>query len=214
MAYIETNGIRIQKRRRKWLSIKSITLIALIVSTGSTIYFAWKSQDLQNSLYNLQVASTRADISILFNPLVNQNWTFTSDGAYLTVNGTLSNEGSRDAIITKMELSMIYNVSNDRYTLTTVYTNPCVEYGWNNNNILKNEIKSFHLTMFVKSNTWIVPRTGQIREIGNSRSDEIGICVRYNDGEGDLSNTQEFETGTRVSARNKKLSFPWEFLAT
>jgi hypothetical protein len=42
-----------QEKRRKWLSIESLTLIALLISTGFTVYFAWRSDNLQNSLNSL-----------------------------------------------------------------------------------------------------------------------------------------------------------------
>jgi hypothetical protein len=55
MAYIEMNGIKTRKKQRKWLSIiiASLTLIALFISTGFNVYYAWRSDNLQNSINSL-----------------------------------------------------------------------------------------------------------------------------------------------------------------
>jgi len=53
MAYIEMNGIKTRKKQSKWLSIGSLTFIALLISTGFNVYFAWRSDNLQNSLNSL-----------------------------------------------------------------------------------------------------------------------------------------------------------------
>jgi hypothetical protein len=42
-----------RKEGRKWLSIALLTLIALLISTGSNIYYAWRSDNLQNSINSL-----------------------------------------------------------------------------------------------------------------------------------------------------------------
>lgn len=42
-----------RKEGRKWLSIASLTLIALLISTGFNVYYAWRSDNLQNSINSL-----------------------------------------------------------------------------------------------------------------------------------------------------------------
>lgn len=57
MAYIQTNGIRTWKKKRKFPIMPIITILALVISAISTIftiYFAIENQKLQNSLYNYQ----------------------------------------------------------------------------------------------------------------------------------------------------------------
>ena len=55
MAYIETKGSKRQKEGRKWLSmlLGLLTLIALIISTGFNLYYAWRSDSLQHSIDSL-----------------------------------------------------------------------------------------------------------------------------------------------------------------
>jgi len=181
---------------QKWLT-KWLPVLNILITISLSFYAAWLQlslYNLQSSLYNLQVASTRADVSILFNPALDQNWTFVTNGAYLTVNGTLSNEGSRTAIIEEMELSMVYNISDGKYTITMTYLDPSKVCGWNNDTISKNEPKPFHLTMYINTYIWTDPSKAQSIAIGSSRSNEISIYVKYNDGKGELSNTQEFNT--------------------
>jgi|GEM_PF-2991568 hypothetical protein len=57
MAYIETNGIRIRKKKSRWtISLVSVVLSSLIAITAivASVYFAVQSQNTQNSLYNLE----------------------------------------------------------------------------------------------------------------------------------------------------------------
>jgi hypothetical protein len=144
---------------------------------------------------NVQIASRRADISILVDPARNQNWTFVvPGGAYLTVNGTFCNEGTRTAIIKELELSMIYRLSNDQYILTRTYSDPARVCNWNNNTITEDELRPFSLTMYVDSYTILDSRTGQTVSIGNSRSDEFGLSVTYYDGLSDTKSEQIFNT--------------------
>lgn len=71
-----------EKNKRKWLTVsETITLIALLVSTGSTIYFAWRSYTLQNSLYSLTY----------FQPYIYSNYTgSTLNSMYCARNDTLA----------------------------------------------------------------------------------------------------------------------------
>jgi hypothetical protein len=47
--------VQTRKKGRKWFSIimASITLIALLISTGFNVYYAWRSDNLQNSINSL-----------------------------------------------------------------------------------------------------------------------------------------------------------------
>jgi hypothetical protein len=64
MAYIETNGIRIRKKKRKWLTEFTVSVLLAIITLVSVIsanYYAMKNTalqeqytDLQNLLYNFQ----------------------------------------------------------------------------------------------------------------------------------------------------------------
>lgn len=170
----------ITMRRTFWIAVASV-LISISVGIFSVLYPIYSAQ----SLYE---ASQRADISILLNPANDQHWTFiVGSGGFLTVNGTLCNEGSRSATIRELELSLIYYLPNDDlYILTKTYANPCKECNWNNSIIKENELRSFSLTVFASSYVYIDPITGETLYIGNSRSDEFGIFVKYYDGEEEL----------------------------
>jgi len=142
------------------------------------------------SVWKLQVAATRADISILVNPH-NQNWTFVLNGGYLTINGTLRNEGSRAAMIKELQLSALYHFPNDDiYMLRQLYF--VEDLDWNDNIIVEEELRSFSLTMYIQRHDVIDSITQQSIEIGNSRSDEFAISVTYYDGEGDVTEEEMF----------------------
>ena len=172
-----------------------VQIIVAIVQILSTIILAILALNIQNAMLNLQTEARRADISILVDPIYNQNWTFiVPGGAYLTVNGTLCNEGTRVAIIKQIELSMIYLFSdNTTYTLTKSL-NPPKDCGWNNNTIEENECRTFSLTMYAHHYTVVNSRTGDLLQIGNSRSDQFGILVKYYDGIDEKENFQTFRT--------------------
>jgi hypothetical protein len=172
---------------------KRIESALTYINTVSTIILGILGGWLAYSTYGLQVASTRADISILLYPPQSQNWNFTSLGAHLTVNGTLSNEGSRRAIVEEMQLSMIYNFSGGTYVITMTYSDPSKECGWSDHDILQKESKPFSLTMYINSYIWVDPGNGRVIGIGSTKSDKITISVRYDDGKGELTNTKEFD---------------------
>jgi hypothetical protein len=184
------------KRARKMSWINLFNLLAIVVLGIVEIALGFWMLNIQSAVLNLEIASRRADISILVDPAHNQNWTFVvPGGVYLTVNGTFCNEGTRVAIIKEMELSAIYFFSdNTTYILTKTYSNPSEDCNWNNNTILENECRSFSLTMYLNSYTVIHSRTGDILQIGNSRSDEFGLSVTYNDGLSDIKSEQIFST--------------------
>jgi hypothetical protein len=171
---------------------KKVESALVYVNTVSTIILGILGGFLAYSTYGLQIASTRADVSILFDPLLGQEWNFTSAGCYLTVNGSISNEGSRMAVVEEMQLSMIYNFSGGTYLITMTYLDPAKECNWTSYNILEKESKPFSLTMFVSSYVWVDKGTGRVIGIGSTKSDKIGIFVGYDDGKGELTNSQEF----------------------
>src|SRR5271157_2205489 len=90
--------------------LSCLSIICVVIIGISQIYLA-------TLVYNFQSATPRADISILVNPATEQQWTFfTHDGADLSVYGTLSNEGGRNALVKEIVLSAIYYTpNNDTY---------------------------------------------------------------------------------------------------
>jgi hypothetical protein len=92
MAYIETNGIRIRKKRRKWLTASLLTsliaIMALIISgisVYSTYYFSMQNGKLTNELYNLQNSLYN------FSPFIFSNYTSsTLNSLYCERNDTLA----------------------------------------------------------------------------------------------------------------------------
>ncbi len=184
------------KRARKMSWINLFNLLAIVVLGIVEIVLGFWMLNIQSTVLNLEIASRRADISMLVDPAHDQHWTFiVPGGVYLTVNGTFCNEGTRVAIIKEMELSAIYFFSdNTTYTLTQTYWNPSKDCNWNNNTILENECRPFSLTMYIDSYIVTKPWTGDILHIGDSRSDEFGISVTYYDGLSDMKNQQIFST--------------------
>jgi len=178
-------------RRMHWIDF--FNLLALVVLGIGEIWLAVSMLNIQSATLNLEIAGRRADVSILVDPAHNQNWTFVvPGGAYLTVNGTLCNEGTRTAIITQLELSMIYQLSEGKYILTRTYVDPSRDCNWGNSTIVEDERRPFSLTMYVDSYTVLDSKTGQTLTIGNSRSDELGVSVIYNDGISDMKSEQIF----------------------
>lgn len=160
-----------------------ITILVTIVLGVSQLYLYFSMLSIQSALLNLQSESKRADISILLNPSHNQNWTIVSNGVYLTVNGTLSNEGTRTAIIKQMELSVVYNwPEHTAVMFTTSYENPAIFNNWRNDTLSENEKRPFSLTIFVSSSLVVDIYTQQKLSVGNSRSDMFRIIVKYDDG--------------------------------
>jgi len=176
-------------------NIPTINTLATVVIGFLTVLLGIAVYNLQANVYNLQESGQRASISLLVNPVLNQNWTFVDNGVYFTLNGTFSNEGSRVAIIKELDLSIAYNLSNNNaYSLTLTYLNPSKACGWDNDTILNKEIKQFSLTMFVYSSFVVDSHTGQVIPIGNSRSDTAKLEIKYNDGISDLAQNLEFNT--------------------
>jgi hypothetical protein len=172
-------------KAQNWINLVNLLAIILI-GIGEIV--------LGVRMLNLEIASKRADISILIDPARNQNWTFVPNGVYLTVNGTFCNEGTRTAIIKELELSMIYRLSDDQYIVTRTYSDPARVCNWNNNTITEDELRPFSLTMYVDRYTILDSRIGQTVNIGNSRSDEFGLSITYYDGLSDTKSEQIFST--------------------
>ena len=169
-------------------AVSIISLAATIILSLTTIWLGYL-------VYNLQANSMRADVSILINPLLDQHWAFVFDGVYFTVNGTFSNDGTRAALIKELDLSVLYNLSdNNVYSLTTTFLNPSEACQWNNDTILAGEARRFSVTMFVNEYMVVDVPHNSSRMIGNSRSDAASIYIQYNDGKGDKPNTMDFNT--------------------
>jgi hypothetical protein len=182
-----------------------ISIISLLTTIGMSAYFSVRQNSLiqeQDSLsqrlYQLQAASMRANMSIF---AFNQNWTFTTDGVFLTINGTLRNEGTREAIVRSMGLSVTYHYSDG-----TPYTTAMVEYSdlakyCNIENATVPEKKeiSFSISMFIHweiiaiiGGSYTSNSTSVV--IGKARSDNYTVSVTYFDGVGNLQSEQEFST--------------------
>jgi len=181
-----------------------ISIISLAVSTilGINTLNLYASQNsLSQALYELQVANMRANMSILINPQFDQQWTFVADGVFLTVNGTLVNEGSREALVRRMDLSVTYHFSDGTpYTVTVGYSDIPKWCELNNTVIREKEEAPFSIGIFVHSSIVAIiggtytSHTMQSLSIGNSRSDNFTVAVTYFDGISDLQSEKEFST--------------------
>jgi hypothetical protein len=90
--------------------IIAVANLLVVVILGYSAYtLSMVQNSLSQSQYQLELSKQRANMSILVSQQFNQNWTFVADGAYLTVNGSLVNEGSRDALVESMQISAIYH---------------------------------------------------------------------------------------------------------
>jgi hypothetical protein len=177
--------------------VSIISLLVTLVFSIITAYTAFQQNSLSSALYELEAASKRADMSILINTHLNQNWTFVTGlvggGAYFTVNGTLTNEGSRDAMIESIELSVTYNFSDGTpYTITVGYQDPAKSCDWINDSFHPSESRPFSLMVYIYQSMALNSHTGQIIGIGDSRSDKFSVCVIYSDGKGELRSQSEF----------------------
>jgi len=83
------------KKRRKWFSIKSLTLIALLLSTCSNIYFAVQNQNLQKQNQNIQNSLYALQNSLYnYQPFIYSNNTITS-----TMNTLVANPNDTIAVL-------------------------------------------------------------------------------------------------------------------
>lgn len=176
-------------------------LLAVIFLGISAYTLSLAQNSLSQSQYQLELSKQRANMSILVSPQFNQNWAFVANGAYLTVNGTLVNEGTRRALVESMELSAIYHFSDGTpYSITVDYSDLAKYCKMNNTIIAEKQESSFSIGMFIQSSTILVTQTApysssngtQSLSIGNSRSDNFVLSVTYSDGLGKLQSEQEF----------------------
>lgn len=151
-------------------------------------------------MLDLQTTSMRANMSILINPQVDQQWTLDSNGALLTVNATIKNEGSREAILKNVDLMVTYHYSDDTpYTVTVRYFDLQKYCNIKNNTLPEDKETPFSANIFIASELLGIiggsysshPAT---LVIGNSRSDSFTVSVTYFDGIGTLTTEQEFST--------------------
>jgi hypothetical protein len=65
VAYIETNGIRIRKKKRERLRdvVSLVTVLALVVSLIFNFYIDWKNKNIHASLYNLKTPFITINLS-------------------------------------------------------------------------------------------------------------------------------------------------------
>ena len=160
------------------------TLILAIILGASQFYLAIQSNNLNNNVYELQQSSLRADMSILINPINQENWTFTDNSTYFVISGMLFNEGSRNTQITRLEVSIMYNFSNGQQ-----YTDPISNYKHDlylEKGVLSpKEGTAFNFSGSVRPFLVVNPNSGQVMGIYNSRPDMISIFVWHNDGKGE-----------------------------
>lgn len=138
--------------------------------------------DIQSDLHDLTVDSTRADISVFIEPINVQNWTFISEGVYLTVNGMLANEGSRTTLINKIELYAIFPYSGGGEEVFTIPCNLTTNFNIANYTIDENEHHTFSINYFILNHLTLNDETGQIMQIGDSKPEKVGLIVWHNDG--------------------------------
>ena len=161
------------------------TLILAFILGISQVYLAIQNNELNNKVYQLQETSLRADISILVNPIKEENWTFTTNGdTYFMISGMLFNEGSRNTKITKLEVSVKYNFSNGEQ-----YTDPISNYKhylYLEKDVLSSkEGTLFNFSGSVRPFIVVNPNSGQVMGVYNSRPDMIIVLVWHNDGKGE-----------------------------
>ncbi|MGD0979554.1 MAG: hypothetical protein ABR962_10505 [Candidatus Bathyarchaeia archaeon] len=199
--------------------ISIFSLLVAFSSVGLTAYFSLRQNSLsqeqnnlvqaQNNLsqelYELQVANMRANMSILVDPQSNQNWTFVGSGleggSFLTVDGTLVNEGSRTALLRSMSLSVTYHYSDGTpYTTTPVEYFDLPKYCYiANTTIAEKGEATFSMGMFIQSEVLAIvggsyTSHSAYLSIGGTMSDNFTISVTYYDGVGNLQSQQEFST--------------------
>jgi hypothetical protein len=139
MAYIETNGIRTwkeKKKKRKWVTKKKILAIITLVSVMSSLIFGASSldlqkqnQDLQNSLYNYYpfIFSNYS----LANNLNNAAYTPNENDLYLfgTVNVDLKVLSPYDGMLTISVKSLNFtNISDSNSMLPTFLNMSLLNY--------------------------------------------------------------------------------------
>jgi hypothetical protein len=138
--------------------------------------------NLQTDLHDLTISSTRADISIFIEPISVQNWTFVSNGVYLTVNGLLKNEGTRTTLIKKISLYATFPYSGGGEEVFTIPVNLTENFNIANLTIGENEERVFSINYFILHHLVLNDETGQIMQIGDSKAEKVGLLVWHYDG--------------------------------
>ena len=161
------------------------TFILAIVLGISQVYLALR-------VYQMEEASLRGEVSILINPIAKQNWTSTANGTSFTIDGTLFNEGSRSAIITKLEVSAKFYFSNGE-----AYIDPISNYKHDlyleKDVLTPKESGLFNISQDVRHFLEISRNTGEVIQIYGERPDAIRIIVWYNDGKGEQISINEIQ---------------------
>lgn len=147
--------------------------------------------DIQTDLRNLTIDSTRADISIFIEPISVQNWTFTSEGVKLTVNGMIANEGSRTTMINKIELYAVFPYSGGGEEVFTIPCNLTSSFNMANYTIDEGKHRAFSIDYFIMNHLVVNDETGQIMQIGSSMPNKVGLVIWHNDGMGTIIDSGE-----------------------
>ena len=150
----------------------------------STLYLAIENNNLNNKFYQLEEASLRADINVLINPIPNQNWTFTSNGTFLMVDGILFNEGARSTLITKVEVAIIYNFS-DGEEYVDLFPSNLRNFYMEKYTVAPTESRLFNISIVAYPSIALNENTGEFIGIYESRPDKIRLFVWHNDGVGE-----------------------------
>jgi len=155
------------------------TFILAVVLGVSQLYLAIENNNLNYKVYQLEEASRRADISILINP--NQNWTFTENFTYITLNLKFYNEGERTTLITKIEMHLIYCFSDGTEQTYVSHTN-MDDFNMEDYTISPNEENDFTITLVELPTMALNKKTGELVGVFSSRADKVRILVWHNDG--------------------------------
>jgi len=168
MAYIQTNGIRSWKKKKKlgkgfvMLIITILALIVSAISAGSTFYFADENRKLQNSLYNYEpfIYVDYSNISTLATISYDPD---SSDGAavffgYVPVNLK---------VITPHEGMLTIKVQSFNFTYLNATNNPTSNYlNMDNLNVHVKDFSTKELHQYFV-----------IRDVPNSIDDQIYVAV-------------------------------------
>ena len=161
-----------------------LTLILALVLGISQVYLAIENNKLEERFYQLQEESLRADINVFINPIPNQNWTFTSNYTYITIDGMLVNEGARSTIIKKIEVAIIYNFSDGKEYVDQFSPNPS-NFLMQKYIIAPKESRQFNMSIAAYPTMELNRYTGELIGIYYSKPDRIRILVYHDDGEGE-----------------------------
>lgn len=176
-----------------------ILAISLIASIGYNIFQYSQTESFNQEILRLNQEilnltqenqrlyneSLRADLSIIVEQIANQNWTFTTEGAYFEFQATLFNDGARAAEITKAEVNLTFTSDDGKITHTS--TNPVNISGFSitEYTIEKNDGRILTFSSFIEKFTWKSPDGSRELEMGVAKPTGMSLTVWYYDSIGE-----------------------------